>query len=378
MKKILYLSPGFFHAREALFIALSEQFDIKIIEASSRINGIATEEYLSKVKTETWKYSHFRLSGLKLKEIPQLIHSVYKELKNGHYDLVISSTQHPFYAKVVSFLKPFFKYELAYVNEAWSYSHKKQTLFSRLYDKMSMNAVKKADYVLNEGIASTQFMISQGISPEKCHLWPMSSVDLSTKAIVASEELRKSFEDVPSGVEVKYAYIGRQTEPKGVLTLLEAFENLDQEHQKKSMLYFVGRGPLSEILIQKSKENQNIRVLNWVDSKSLPYVYSQLDFFINPSHFDGFSTVACEAASMSLPLILTDKVGGVPDIMGTDGVYNDFIVPTKDSQSLSRAITLMIDTPHSKRKEMGETFRHNFMKNTGIDVNIQTMKQIAL
>lgn len=53
----------------------------------------------------------------------------------------------------------------AYVNEAWSYSHKKQTLFSRLYDKMSMNAVKKADYVLNEGIASTQFMISQGISP---------------------------------------------------------------------------------------------------------------------------------------------------------------------------------------------------------------------
>ena len=165
MKKILYLSPGFFHAREALFIALSEQFDIKIIEASSRINGIATEEYLSKVKTETWKYSHFRLSGLKLKEIPQLIHSVYKELKNGHYDLVISSTQHPFYAKVVSFFKPFFKYELAYVNEAWSYSHKKQTLFSRLYDKMSMNAVKKADYVLNEGIASTQFMISQGISP---------------------------------------------------------------------------------------------------------------------------------------------------------------------------------------------------------------------
>lgn len=64
--------------------------------------------------------------------------------------------------------------------------------------------------------------------------------------------------------------------------------------------------------------------------------------------------------------------------MGTDGVYNDFIVPTKDSQSLSRAITLMIDTPHSKRKEMGNILRHNFIKNTGIDVNIHTMKQIAL
>ena len=106
-KKIVYFSPGFFHAREDLFIKLSEKFNIRFIEASAYMNGSPSEIYKSKVNYEIWRYSHFRFSNLRNTEKIRLFFSVYNELKKGHYDLVISSTQHPLYAKYVYFLNIF-------------------------------------------------------------------------------------------------------------------------------------------------------------------------------------------------------------------------------------------------------------------------------
>lgn len=372
-KKILYLSPGFFHAREDLFISLSEKFNIRFIEASSRLNGYPTERYKTLVNFEIWKYNDFRLSKLKKKYIIPLCYSIFKELLHGKYDLVISSTQHPLYAKIVYLLKPFFKYKIAYVNEVWDYKHKKNSIFNKLYDKISMHIVKKADFVLNEGIRSTDFMLKNGIRREKCYLWPMVSVDMATKEIVKNKDLENAFNIGKD--RIKYAYIGRLTEAKGANDIFNAFELLNNEHKAKSMLYFIGKGPLSEELKKRSMQYENIKIIDWVDSQYLPYIYNNLDFFVLASHFDGFSTVSCEAASMSLPLILTDMVGAVPDLIGE--CKNGYVVPANNSQELSKALTLMLELSPNERKKMGSVSRLNFIKSSSISININSLNSIV-
>ena len=195
---------------------------------------------------------------------------------------------------------------------------------------------------------------------------------MKTKKLKSTPDLEKVFNTKEK--HINYAYIGRLTEPKGAKDLFNAFELLDTEHQNKSNLYIIGRGPLSEELKKRAIQYSNVKILDWVNSSNLPYIYSQLDFFVLASHFDGFSTVSCEAASMSLPLILTDKVGAVPDLICNN---NGFVVPTKNPQELANAITKMIDLTEQERKEMGKISRINFEKCASIQININTLYNIC-
>lgn len=371
MKKILYLSPGFFHAREDLFIRLSKEFDIRIIEASNYMNGTPSEQYKSLVDFEIWDYNSFRLSKLRLKYIFPLFFSVLKELRKNKYDIVIASTQHPLYSKFVYILRPFFKYKLAYVNEVWTYSHKKKGFMTKIYDRISMHIIKHADYVLNEGIRAEEFMINHGVAPKKCLRWPMVSVDMKYKEIISHESLAISFKK--NKRKIKFGFIGRLTEPKGVRTLCEAFKLLPQDYKDNAAMYIIGRGPLYEELLRFKDENSSVEVFEWIDSKYLPYFYSNMDFFINPSHFDGFSTVACEAGSMSLPLILTEKVGCVPDLLGDE---TGLVVQEKNPQMLATAIMQMIDTSKDDLISAGKICREKFERISSIDINVNTIKQI--
>lgn len=372
-KRILYLSPGFFHAREDLFIYLSRIFNIRIIEASSYMNGVPSDIYKQNVDFEIWPINSFRLSKIKIRYIIPLFIMLFKELKRGSYDIVISSTQHPLYAKFAYILKPVFKYQLAYVNEVWSYDYKHSSFFNKMYDKISMYITKKADYVLNEGIRATEFMLNNGIPREKCLLWPMVSVDLAKKPIIIHEELSRIFRGAKG--KYVYGYIGRLTEKKGVKTLCEAFEMLPVDYQKMSELIIIGRGELLEYLKVFASRFDNVYIIEWLDSKYLPYFYSNIDFFINPSHFDGFSTVACEAASMSLPLILTDLVGCVPDLLQIS--QNGFVARTKDAESLAEAITNMLDCSKETLSQFGAISRCKFEQISSVTINENTINHIV-
>ena len=372
-KKILYISPGYFHAREDLFIHLSEKFNIRIVEASSYMNGQPSDYYCENVDFEIWPYNSFRLSKIRVKYILPLFLSILNELRRGRYDLVISSTQHPLYAKFVYFLKPFFKYKLAYVNEVWSYDYKPKSFLTYLYDRLSMRIIKNADFVLNEGIRSTDYMIENGVSKEKCFLWPMASVDLFKKPIVTHNKLAVIFEQ--AGEKYIYGFIGRLTEKKGVRTLYEAFERLPDDYKQKSELVIIGKGELLPELREFALRYDNVHILDWLDSKYLPYFYSNIDFFVNPSHFDGFSTVACEAASMSLPLVLTDLVGCVPDLLFES--QNGFVAKAESAEDLAASLIKMLDCSKDILRRFGAISRQNFENISSLSINEHTIQQIV-
>jgi N,N'-diacetylbacillosaminyl-diphospho-undecaprenol alpha-1,3-N-acetylgalactosaminyltransferase len=88
------------------------------------------------------------------------------------------------------------------------------------------------------------------------------------------------------------------------------------------------------------------------------------DIYVLPSYREGLPATLMEAASMSKPIVTTDTIGCREVV--EDG-YNGFLVPIRDSLSLSNKIESLIEN-ESLRKKMGANGRKKVLKE--FDINI--------
>jgi glycosyltransferase involved in cell wall biosynthesis len=350
--KILYLSPGYFHAREELFMFLSRRFTFRVVDVSHKLkNGVPSADYLETVDNAIWSFPSAKLAKLGMRNVPGLVRAVWKELARGKYDLVISSTQHTLPSKIVSHLRPLFGYKLALVSEVWQYPEL-SSVAQKLYRRWSTRVLREADYVFCQGTRSSRFAAELGCRESRIMLWPMMSEDLSVKPRVGSGPLRQCF--AAHGERVKIGYVGRFVEEKGLIELCEAFKAV----RDRASLFLVGAGALGDSLQELSSGDDAITVIPWVTPEDLPYLYSELDVFVLPSHYDGFSTVCSEAASMSLPLIVTDQVGCAPDLV-EEGL-NGYVVSASDAEELAKALSDLVDRGQEGLRRAGELSRKKF------------------
>lgn len=76
------------------------------------------------------------------------------------------------------------------------------------------------------------------------------------------------------------------------------------------------------------------------DRSDMPAVYSAFDIFVLPTHREGFSRSAMEAAACGRPMILTD-IRGCREI-GSDGEHLLLVQP-RDTQDLGSAVARLLD-----------------------------------
>lgn len=213
-------------------------------------------------------------------------------------------------------------------------------------------------------------MLSLGLPKARCLFWPMMSEDLMLKPIAINKYLEGLLEFKENSIN--FAYVGRFSKSKGVFTLLDAFIFLlNKSHFNNVFMYLVGGGYEIVKVREIAKKFSNIIVIEWVTPAELPFIYSRMDFFVNPSHYDGFSTVACEAASMSLPLILTKMVGCVPDLLVDND--NGFVVEAKSSTELAKAIERIVEVGKEKRLQMGYQSRMKFLEMSSFQHHINSI-----
>lgn len=113
--------------------------------------------------------------------------------------------------------------------------------------------------------------------------------------------------------KVIITFAGRVIKEKGILLLLEAFEQLT--HKDKAVLVVAGDGPLLVSLRDSYKEDQSIIFtgkLNFAETMSL---LSQSDIFVNPSIYaEGLPTAVLEAGMLKCAVLATDR-GGVKEVI---------------------------------------------------------------
>jgi glycosyltransferase involved in cell wall biosynthesis len=112
---------------------------------------------------------------------------------------------------------------------------------------------------------------------------------------------------------INFAFIGRYTEEKGVLFLINSFTKHFQN--SKCKLFLFGRGRLSRMIDEVTISNENIINVGFLDEKQLFEYLANIDVLIVPSVFqEPFGRVVIDAYKCAIPVIASD-VGGLPEIV---------------------------------------------------------------
>lgn len=131
--------------------------------------------------------------------------------------------------------------------------------------------------------------------------------------------------------ELVFSYAGRFTKDKGLIELLDAFE----EMPNNCRLLLAGaqdeRAPLCSSVISRIKVNPHIINFGWLeDIRGLLYAS---DVFVLPSYREGFPNTPLQASSMEVPSIVTD-INGSNEII-RDSLNGYVVLPQSKNSLLS-------------------------------------------
>lgn len=145
-------------------------------------------------------------------------------------------------------------------------------------------------------------------------------------------------------------FVGDCVKRKGVEYLIESLASLNREDVR---LHVVGRRDRDPAysqylnkLIRKKGIQGKVFFHGRVDGVGKQKFFRNSHVFVLPSLWEGYGMVVAEAMSYGLPVIAT-KVGAIPELV-KDKV-NGILVPPEDAQSLSDAISYLIENPSARR-----------------------------
>lgn len=154
---------------------------------------------------------------------------------------------------------------------------------------------------------------------------------------------------------ITYIFVGRLVGDKGLNELIDAFNRLAKEY-KDVRLFLVGsREDNLDPLLDRTVQiiNSNERIIEFGQKKDIRPFLLASDVFVLPSYREGFPNVVLEAASMGLPVIVTD-VNGAPDVIKSD--INGLIIPKKDTEAIYQAMKRLY-SDSKLRMEMSKSTR---------------------
>lgn len=119
----------------------------------------------------------------------------------------------------------------------------------------------------------------------------------------------------------------RLSNEKGILEFLD--EYIKSSLSVKSTVLIAGTGELKDIIEKKIKLNNiDVKLLGYITQDKMIEYYKASDMFLLPSLSDPSPLSAIEALWSGLPLLLSDKVGNLPEVLienmnGFSFNYND-------------------------------------------------------
>ena len=136
---------------------------------------------------------------------------------------------------------------------------------------------------------------------------------------------------------------------KGLDTLIEAFRGMERED---AVLVIAGAGDQEDHLRRLAGGASNIQFPGYVEGTLKAKYYSVADVFVLPTLHDPWGLVVNEAMAYGLPIVVTDRAGCAPDLVGDNGL----VVPAGDVHALRQALERLLDGDELRR-EMGDKSR---------------------
>ena len=332
-------NKGFFELLKA-----NQKIDLKIAWIREfREDDLPPASFLCGLHYDIVGAKHVRVGDYRLSQFIKLIKILFNNIRNS--DFVLTSTQAPVHSKPAFILCKLLKKKL-FVNVQQWYERKSIPLLNRLYAEAGYFILRHCDKVFVHGTNQRLFVISKGVKESKISILPFLSDDLS-ELTVTKLDLKRQL-----GLQDKkiILYFGRITPQKGLQDLIAAFKNIKSQINNAVLLVCGGSDrhfhDFNEAAIYEKEcrkkaaefSRSDILFTGPILPRDKQNYFAIADIFIHPhtnleETRDGWGLSINEAASMSLPIIATDRVGSVADLV-RDG-FNGYIVKSGDVKELS-------------------------------------------
>ncbi len=157
-----------------------------------------------------------------------------------------------------------------------------------------------------------------------------------------------------SSDKIKILFLARLEKEKGIFETIEAFKNISKSIENIE-LTIAGEGlTLPEVKKEVLNDN-NIKVIGYVEGKSKVDVFQENHIYCLPSYSEGLPITVLEAMSFGMPVITT-KVGGLKEFI-KDGKMG-FFVRIKNVKDLEDKFEFLIEN-RNKIIEIG-MYNYNY------------------
>lgn len=145
-------------------------------------------------------------------------------------------------------------------------------------------------------------------------------------------------------------YFGRLSREKGTMTLLKAYEKANVDKP----LYYVGTGPIKEMLEEYIKEHnlsEKVKLLGFKSGEELKNLVKKSMCVVLPSEwYENGPYSIMEAMAVGKPVIVSN-LGGLPEMV-ENGV-NGYVTKPFDEESLNEAVAKICSLSASELMQMG-------------------------
>lgn len=222
-------------------------------------------------------------------------------------------------------------------------SHPKERI--EYFKKNFVKQVSKSDYIITGSNYTKKEIVKYlDFDPNKIRVI-YHGIDHDVYKKYADNELRntkKKF-NLPDDFLL---FVGSIEPRKNLLTLLKAFNALEEEIKQKYPLFLVGAsGWENEDIIQEINQSSNINYIGYIKDEELPHIYNLATVFIYPSLYEGFGIPPLEAFACATPTIVSNTTS-MPEVCQDATLYIDPL----DVSDIKDKILLLLNSPNLQRE----------------------------
>ena len=165
----------------------------------------------------------------------------------------------------------------------------------------------KADYLVACSLTSGEWLFGKNVTKKDNFFIVKNAID--TRKYIISQDIRDKYvKELNIKEKNVYGHVGRLSEPKNHLFLLEVFSRI-REMDQKAVLLIVGEGEKKEAIIEKIKAMHLEDSVLMLGSRSdIPELLSIMDVFVFPSLWEGLPVTVIEAQAAGLPCLVSDSI----------------------------------------------------------------------
>jgi glycosyltransferase involved in cell wall biosynthesis len=347
--KIAFVHNSYIEYRTPFFDKVSLHFNTRFF----------FERYDSSLARDKPAFMFRFLRSLKINGNYSFSPLLFFHLLNGKYQVFVAGAIGELNTYITFFVSRLLRKPFIFWDENWCWPCNK---WKRLVWPFILYTIKNSEAILVPGSKSKDFYLK--INPTlKNRIFVAPNVSLLPQNQTIKLKANRFRTTLKLQDKKVVLFCGRLIKQKGFNYLVKAVAKL-QEHSAKIFLLIVGgqygsgeRYSIDELItFQRTFGDDKIHFTGWVESTEKAAYFLLADVVVVPSIFyvggsEVWGFAVNESMSVGKPVIATRAVGSAYDLIQNG--KNGYIVPDKDPEALSKAISLILEDS-CKSQTMGE------------------------